>query len=235
MKLVSVLVPIYNEKNTVISIFEAIHAAPFPKGLDYEIVAVDDASTDGTTDILKNFSHPRVKVFFKDVNAGKGAALATAISQATGDILIIQDADLEYDPQEYPTIFGPILSGKADVVYGSRFLGSPSGHRVLFFWHSIGNQVLTLISNMFTNLNLTDMETCYKAFTRKAIEGISIESKRFGVEPELTAKFSRKKCRIYEVPISYNGRDYNEGKKITWKDGVSALNAIIKFNLFPKK
>ena len=230
--LISILVPIYNEINTIEEIFTRIQEAPFPENLDYEIIAVDDASQDGTTDWLKQYKHPKVSIFFKEINQGKGAAIATAISKAKGDVLLIQDADLEYDPTEYPILLKPILQGRADVVYGSRFLGGTGAHRVLFFWHFIGNQLLTLFSNMMTNLNLTDMETCYKVFTKEAISGIQIKSKRFGIEPELTAKFSKKHIRIFEVPISYYGRDYGEGKKITWKDGFSAIYSILKFNLF---
>lgn len=231
-KLLSILIPVYNEERTIETILNNVHNVHYPEGIDYEIICVDDASRQETTDILKKYSHSKVTIHFQLINQGKGAAIAKAISLAKGDIMIIQDADLEYDPNEYPAVLAPILNGNADVVYGSRFLRAKDAHRVLSFWHYIGNKILTLCSNMFTNLNLTDMETCYKAFTKQALDGITIESKRFGIEPELTAKFAKRKRIIYEVPISYYGRDYSDGKKITWKDGVSAIYSIIKFNLF---
>ncbi|MHC4712784.1 MAG: glycosyltransferase family 2 protein [Planctomycetota bacterium] len=220
---ISVVIPVYNEKNTIIQILDTVKAVPLRK----EIIAVDDFSTDGTREILQDMIDPEVRVFYHDVNKGKGAALRTGFDQVKGDIVIIQDADLEYNPREYFRLIRPILEGKADVVYGSRFIGE--SHRVLFFWHYIGNRFLTLLSNTFTNLNLTDMETCYKVFRASLLEDIKVRSKRFGVEPELTAKFARKRCRIYEIPISYSGRDYSEGKKIGWKDGFSAIWNIIKF------
>jgi glycosyltransferase involved in cell wall biosynthesis len=228
MKL-SVIVPVYNEKKTVQEILERIERTPYEK----EIIVVDDSSTDGTREILHEIDTARrfssVKFIYHSTNQGKGAALRTGIQEAKGDIVLIQDADLEYDPSEYGVLIQPILSGLADVVYGSRFLSGP--HRVLFFWHSVGNRLLTLMSNMFTDLNLTDMETGYKAFRREVFSKITIEENRFGVEPELTAKIASLGCRLYEVPISYSGRDYSEGKKITWKDGVAALYFIAKYNL----
>jgi glycosyltransferase involved in cell wall biosynthesis len=225
--LLSIIIPVYNERETIHDIIAAVEATPFRK----EIIIVDDGSTDGTRDILGALLQDGVKVFMHDSNQGKGAALQTGFSHATGDIIIIQDADLEYDPEEYPVLLKPILDGKADVVYGSRF-GGHGAHRVLYFWHYVGNRFLTLLSNLFTNLNLTDMETCYKMFTREALEGLEIKEKRFGFEPEITAKMAKKKLRIYEVPISYYGRTYDEGKKINWKDGFRALWCILKYNLF---
>jgi len=222
MKL-SVVIPVYNEKSTIRTILDAVKSVALPK----EIIIVDDFSTDGTRDVLKTVSDPDIRIFYHEYNQGKGAALRTGFSKVQGDIVVIQDADLEYNPQEYFRLIRPILEGKADVVYGSRFIGQ--SHRVLLFWHYLGNQFLTLLSNMFTNLNLTDMETCYKVFKAEVMRDIRIKSNRFGVEPELTAKFARKRCRIYEIPISYAGRDYTEGKKIGWKDGFSAIWCIIKF------
>jgi glycosyltransferase involved in cell wall biosynthesis len=228
MKL-SIIVPVYNEKNTILRVLERIEKTPYEK----EIIVIDDFSKDGTRDILRELDASRrapcVRVLYHEVNQGKGAALRTGIAAAAGDVVIIQDADLEYDPSEYGVLIKPINDGLADVVYGSRFLGGP--HRVLFFWHSLGNKLLTLLSNMFTDLNLTDMETGYKAFRRELFSKISIEENRFGFEPEVTAKVAKLRCRLYEVPISYFGRDYSEGKKITWKDGVAALYCIVKYNL----
>jgi glycosyltransferase involved in cell wall biosynthesis len=228
MKL-SIIVPVFNERQTVAQIIARIEETPYEK----EIIVIDDFSTDGTRDILQQLDTsrqaPSVRVLYHAVNQGKGAALRTGIASAAGDILIIQDADLEYDPSEYGVLIQPILAGRADVVYGSRFLSGP--HRVLFFWHSLGNKALTLLSNMFTDLNLTDMETGYKAFRRELFSRISIEENRFGFEPEITAKVAKLRCRLYEVPISYFGRDYSEGKKITWKDGFAALYCIVKYNL----
>ncbi len=228
MKL-SVIIPCYNELRTIDTIVEAVRNSTYE---NKEIIIVDDFSTDGTRDVLKNEIEKKVaKVIYHEKNQGKGAALRTGIAAATGDIVIIQDADLEYDPNEYPIVIQPILENKADVVFGSRFLGGKA-HRVLYFWHRVGNGLLTLLSNMFTNLNLTDMETCYKAFRREIIQSISIEENRFGFEPEITAKVARKRCRIYEVGISYYGRTYEEGKKIGWKDGVRAIYCIVKYGLF---
>ncbi len=235
----SVIVPVFNEEATVAELLESVALAPLPANIgSLEIIGVDDCSSDGTLAVLESWSAPArmdgVGVSFRverhDRNQGKGAALRTGFASATGDILLIQDADLEYDPAEYPKLLKPILDGKADVVYGSRFLGGP--HRVLFFWHYQGNRFLTLLSNMLTDLNLTDMETCYKVFFAEVLEGITFESDRFGFEPEFTAKVSRAGFRIYEVPISYHGRTYEEGKKIGWQDGVSAIWTILKYNLW---
>ncbi|MDR2180787.1 MAG: glycosyltransferase family 2 protein [Synergistaceae bacterium] len=224
MKL-SIVIPCYNEAATIESVIDAVRESPYgPK----EIIIVDDCSKDGTRDILETLAHKVDKIFYHDVNRGKGAALRTGFREASGDIVIVQDADLEYDPAEYPKIIEPILRGKADVVYGSRFMGGEA-HRVLYFWHRIGNGLLTLLSNMCTNLNLTDMETCYKAFRREVIQSIEIKEDRFGFEPEITAKVARKHCRIYEVGISYSGRTYEEGKKIGWKDGLQAIYCILKY------
>lgn len=225
---VSIIIPCYNEKDTVEKIVEAVRSAPVE---NKEIILVDDCSEDGTQTILKNTISPMVdRIIFHPVNRGKGAALRTGFAAATGDIVLVQDADLEYNPEEYPLLLEPLLSGKADVVFGSRFLGGRP-HRVLFFWHMAGNRFLTLLSNMFTNLNLTDMETGYKAFRASLIKSIQIEEDRFGIEPEIVSKLARTGCKIYEVGISYNGRTYREGKKINWKDGVRAIYAIVKYNL----
>lgn len=224
----SVVIPCYNEAGTIEKVIDAVLRAPFP---DKEIIVVDDFSTDGTREILKDRIASKIgKVIYHPFNQGKGAAIRSAIREATGEIVIIQDADLEYDPEEYPKVIRPILENKADVVYGSRFIGSEP-HRVVYFWHRVGNGILTLLSNMFTNLNLTDIETCYKAFRREIIQSIEIEENRFGFEPEITAKMARKGVRIYEVGISYHGRTYREGKKINWKDGVRALYCIVKYNV----
>ena len=228
MKL-SIVVPVYNEKGTITQVLERIQNTPYEK----EIIVVDDCSTDGTREILRSFDSssriPSARFLYQPVNQGKGAALRAGIAAATADIVIVQDADLEYDPGDYAALIQPITAGLADVVYGSRFLSGP--HRVLFFWHSLGNRLLTLLSNMFTDLNLTDMETGYKAFRRELFAKITIEENRFGFEPEITAKIAKLRCRIFEVPISYFGRDYSEGKKITWKDGFAALYFILKYNL----
>ena len=222
----SIVIPVYNEKSTIDEIVRRVQNVEFEK----EIIIVDDCSNDGTRDKINKISGSNIKKLFHDMNKGKGASLRTGFQHVTGDIVIIQDADLEYDPKEYSNLIGPILDGRADVVYGSRFLGGP--HRVLFFWHYIGNKILTTFSNMLTNLTLTDMETCYKVFKADLLKNINIRSNRFGFEPEITAKLAKKKCVIYEMPVSYSGRDYNEGKKIGWKDGVVALYCIARFNLF---
>lgn len=223
MKL-SVIIPVYNEAKTILEIIRRVREAPFEK----EIIVVDDCSTDGTADLLRE-NPEGIQVLFHERNQGKGAAIRTAIPNITGDIVIIQDADLEYHPSEYPKLIGPILDGVADVVYGSRFQGGT--HRVLYFWHSVGNKMITTLSNMLTDLNLSDMETGYKVFRSEVLKKIRIESNRFGFEPEITAKVAKMGCRVYEVPISYWGRDYSEGKKISWKDGLAAIYWILKFNL----
>jgi glycosyltransferase involved in cell wall biosynthesis len=222
----SVAVPVYNEKEWIREIIRRIQAVPIPK----EIVLVDDCSTDGTRDILRELKSDEVCVFLQPRNQGKGAALRECFKHCTGDVIIVQDADLEYDPAEYPRLIQPILDNKADVVYGSRFIGD--SHRVLYYWHSVANTVLTTLSNMFTNLNLTDMETCYKVFRREVLQGINLKSNRFGFEPEITAKIAKKRnpsWRVYEIPISYSGRTYEEGKKIGLKDAFNALYCIIRY------
>jgi len=228
MKL-SVVVPCYNELGTIGQVVEAVRRSPIQ---NLEIIIVDDCSTDGTRELLQSHIEPLVdQVLYHPKNRGKGAALRTGFAAATGDIVIVQDADLEYDPQEFPILIEPILKDKADVVFGSRFMsGRP--HRVVYFWHMVGNKFLTLLSNMMTNINLSDMETCYKAFRREVIQSIRIQENRFGFEPEITAKVAKAGCRIYEVGISYYGRTYKEGKKIGWKDGFRAIYCILKYNLF---
>jgi len=224
MKL-SVVMPVYDEAKTVEAILGRVLRTPDL----FEIVVVDDASTDGTAAALGRVSDPRVRVVRHPKNRGKGAALRTAFAEVTGEVVVIQDADLEYDPGDYPKLLKPIEAGLADVVYGSRFTGET--HRVLFFWHYVGNRFLTTLSNMFTNLNLTDMETCFKAFRAEVLKGLNLRSERFGIEPEITAKIARKGWRIYETSISYHGRNYAEGKKITWRDGLAAVVAIVRYGL----
>lgn len=228
MKL-SIIVPVFNEVSTIEEIVKRIKSSPVA---EKEIILVDDYSTDGTRELLEDRIKSEVdQIIFQAQNFGKGYALKTGIKHATGDIIIIQDADLEYDPDEYPAMINPIICNEADVVYGSRFMGG-GPHRVVYFWHYIGNRLLTILSNMFTNINLTDMETCYKAFRRELIQSITIEENRFGFEPEITAKIAKKNCRIFEIGISYYGRTYNEGKKIGWRDGLKAVWCIVKYNLF---
>jgi glycosyltransferase involved in cell wall biosynthesis len=227
MKL-SIVIPCYNEAKTIRTIVERVRNSPYP---DKEIIIVDDCSRDGTRDLLRTQIEPLVdKILYHEVNQGKGAALRTGFAAATGDAVIVQDADLEYDPNEYTKLMRPIVDGKADVVFGSRFMGGEA-HRVHFFWHMVGNKFLTLLSNMFTNLNLTDMETCYKVFRRDVLQRIRVEENRFGFEPEITAKVSKLNVVIFEIGISYYGRSYAEGKKIGWRDGFRALWAILKYNL----
>lgn len=225
----TVVIPCYNEVKTIHEIIKAVRVSPVP---NCEIIIVDDYSTDGTRELLQNKLHTQVDlVIYHDRNYGKGAALRSGFAAMTGDIAIVQDADLEYDPTEYPLMMQPIINGQADVVFGSRFIsGRP--HRVVYYWHMVGNRFLTMLSNMLTNINLTDMETCYKAFRREVIQSVKIEEDRFGFEPEITAKVAKMGCRIYEVGISYYGRTYKQGKKIGWKDGFQAIYCILKYNLF---
>jgi glycosyltransferase involved in cell wall biosynthesis len=226
MKL-SVVIPVYNEKNTILELLDRVRQVDLPK----EIIVVDDFSTDGTREILQALPpSDHLKTLFQPGNQGKGAALRKGFEAVTGDIVIIQDADLEYDPAEYTNLIQPILANKADVVFGSRFLGGP--HRVLLFWHSVGNRILTTLSNMITDLNLTDMETCFKVFRAEILEKLTFRENRFGFEPEFTAKIGKARFRVFEVPVSYSGRDYSEGKKIGWKDGIAAIYFILKYGLF---
>ena len=226
--IVSVVMPVYNERETLRTVVDRVTSMQ----LAIQLICVDDGSTDGSREILAQLqaAHPQMRVFLQPRNMGKGAALRRGIQEATGDFVIIQDADLEYDPQDYPLLLEPLIQGKADVVYGSRFLGG-GPHRVLYFWHSVGNWILTLLSNCLTNINLTDMETCYKAFRREVIQSIPIEEERFGFEPEITVKVAKRRLRIYETGISYWGRTYEEGKKIGWKDGVRALWCLLKYSI----
>jgi glycosyltransferase involved in cell wall biosynthesis len=228
MKL-SIIIPCYNEREHLLELISRVIASPV---LEKEVVLVDDCSTDGTTQLIRTRIEPMVdRVIYHPKNRGKGAAIRSGLDCVTGDVVIIQDADLEYDPMEYPKLIAPIVEGRADVVYGSRFMGGDP-HRVHLFWHYVGNRILTLLSNMFTNLNLTDMETCYKVFRTDVIKGLVLRQDRFGIEPELTAKVAQERCRVYEVGISYYGRSYGEGKKIGWKDGVKAVYVILRYGIF---
>ena len=233
MPKLSIVIPVFNEIHTVEALLRRVADADLPPGFERELVVVDDCSTDGTRELLRQrekAADPPFTYVEHPQNRGKGAALRTGFAAAAGDLLLIQDADLEYDPKDYPTLLQPIVDGEADVVYGSRFLGGP--HRVLFFWHYVGNRFLTTLSNMFTDINLSDMETCYKVFRREVLEGVTLHSNRFGIEPELTARFAQRGARIFEVPITYRGRTYAEGKKIGWKDGFAAIWSIVRFNLW---
>jgi glycosyltransferase involved in cell wall biosynthesis len=231
MTRLSVVIPAYNECATIHNLLQRVAAAPLPPGVALEIVVVDGGSKDGTRELLREIATQgtlKILLIEQPENRGKGAAIRTGFAAATGDVLLIQDADLEYDPRDYPVLLQPILDDEADVVFGSRFLGGP--HRVLFYWHSVGNKFLTMLSNMMTDLNLSDMETCYKVFRREVLDGIVLRSNRFGIEPELTAKVAKRGARVFEVPISYRGRTYAEGKKIGWKDGFSAIWSILRYN-----
>ena len=229
----TIVIPVYNERSLLPTVVERVTAAHLPHGIDRELVFIDDRSTDGSREWLEELARerPDVIVRFHEVNRGKGAALRTGFAAARGDVVVVQDADLEYDPNEFVRLLQPIVDGRADVVFGTRFLGET--HRVLYYWHSLGNWLLTTVSNMLSNLNLTDMECCYKMFRREILTQITLREDRFGFEPEVTAKVARLGCRIYEVPVSYSGRTYAEGKKINWKDGVSAMRCIVRYNLLP--
>ncbi len=237
MSKLSIIVPVFNEKETIRMVLDSIDKSDVHDNghpVSKEVLVIDDCSTDGTREMLQSLTQPKIRLLLHESNKGKGAAIRTGLTAAEGDIVLIQDADLEYDPSEYPKLLKPLLDGKADVVYGSRFSGNDA-HRVLYFWHYVGNRVLTTLSNMFCNLNLTDMETCYKVFRREVLQHFRLEQDRFGFEPEVTAKISRiRGCRIYEVGISYHGRTYREGKKINWKDGVSAVWCILKYNIWKR-
>ena len=236
-RVLSVVIPAYNESRTIEELLRRVETAPLPEGIGLEIVVVDDGSTDGTRDLMRGLvaqrkpALPPLRFFEQPQNRGKGAALRRGFAEARGEWIVVQDADLEYDPRDFSKLLQPVLDDGADVVYGSRFAGGP--HRVLFYWHSLGNRFLTTVSNMFSDLNLSDMETCYKLFRRNLLDGVALQSNRFGIEPELTARFARLGVRIYEVPISYHGRTYAEGKKIGWQDGFAALWAIVRYNLLP--
>jgi glycosyltransferase involved in cell wall biosynthesis len=234
-QVLSIIIPVYNERDLLPQVLERVQQQPLPGGLERQVVIVDDGSTDGTRDFLKGLMRERSDyiIHFHEHNQGKGGGIRTGMKLATGDIVLIQDADLEYDPRDYPQLLTPILENKADAVFGSRFIGD--SRRVLYFWHSVANKMLTTLSNMLSNLNLTDMECCYKVFTREVAQRLNIIEPRFGLEPEMTAKVAKMNARLYEVPVSYAGRTYEEGKKITWKDGVSALRCILKYNLLAIK
>jgi glycosyltransferase involved in cell wall biosynthesis len=231
--LLSIVIPCYNEKRTIVPLLERVLAAHLPQDVDREVIVVDDCSTDGTPDTLKSVGDRRVSVFRHEKNMGKGAALRTGFAHTTGDVVVVQDADLEYNPDEYGKLLKPILDGRADVVYGSRFMTTDE-RRILYYFHYVGNRLLTFASNVFTNMNLSDMETCYKMFKSDVLEKITVQENRFGFEPEITAKVARLKCRVYEVGISYSGRTYEEGKKIGVADGVRALWCIVKYNVFTR-
>ncbi len=225
----SVVIPVYNERATIEEILRRVEAT----GLSHEIIVVDDGSTDGTREVLQGVPEGRMRLILQEKNSGKGRALRAGFEAATGDVVLVQDADLEYDPTDYPALLAPIVEGHADVVVGSRFLGGT--HRVLYFWHYLGNRLLTMLSNMLTNLNLTDMECCYKVFRADVLRQLTLRSSRFGIEPELVARVAKLGCRVYEVPVSYFGRDYEHGKKITWKDGLAAIWHIVRFGLFTRR
>ena len=234
-QMLSIVIPVYNEVSLVLRVIERVESVLLPDGLWRQIVVVDDCSTDGTRDLLRRLEAQRsdLEICFHPVNRGKGAALRSGFARVQGDFVIVQDADLEYEPRDYPRLLAPILDDNADVVYGSRFIGE--AHRVLYYWHYLGNRFITMLSNIFTNLNLTDMECCYKVFRREVLDRLVLEEDRFGFEPEVTAKVSKLKVRIYEAPVRYSGRTYAEGKKISWKDGISAIRCILRYNLMPRR